>query len=98
MSGYFLISTLLNPLGQAVVVNVVISAVSPVISAVPQGTVVAPVLLLPTYMMDDIANGVSPSTRVSSFMDDTRVNKGIAHHDIDCPTGTHQSFVSGQTL
>lgn len=69
---------------QAVVVDEVISALSPVISGVPQGTVTAPVLFL--LMIADIAKGVSPSTRVSSFVDDTRVKKGISTPDTDCST------------
>ena len=64
---------------QAVVVDGTISALSQVISGVPQGTVTAPVLFL--LMIADIAHGVSPTTRVSSFVDDTRVKKSINNAD-----------------
>ena len=49
----------------------------------PQGTVIAPVLFL--LMISDIAREVSPSTRVSSFVDDTRVKRGIKDVATDCP-------------
>ena len=67
---------------QAVVVDGVISELSPVISGVPQGTVTAPVLFL--LMIADIAHGVSPLTRVSSFVDDTRVKRSIQDPAKDC--------------
>ena len=67
---------------QAVVVDGVISELSPVISGVPQGTVTAPVLFL--LMIADIAQGVSPLTRVSSFVDDTRVKRCIKDPVTDC--------------
>ena len=68
---------------QAVVVDGVMTALSPVVSGVPQGTAIAPVLFL--LMILDIACGVSPATRVSSFVDDTRVQRGISDSDTDCP-------------
>ena len=43
---------------------------------------VAPVLFL--LMISDIAREVSPSTRVSSFVDDTRVKRGIKDVALDC--------------
>ena len=67
---------------QAVVVDGVISELSPVISGVPQGTVTAPVLFL--LMIADIAHGVSPLTRVSSFVDDTRLKRSIQDPAKDC--------------
>ena len=67
---------------QAVSVEGTMSALSPVISGVPQGTVIAPVLFL--LMISDIAREVSPSTRVSSFVDDTRVKRGIKDVATDC--------------
>ena len=67
---------------QAVAVDGIMSSLSPVISGVPQGTVVAPVLFL--LMISDIAREVSPSTRVSSFVDDTRVKRGIKDVALDC--------------
>ena len=67
---------------QAVSVDGIMSELSSVISGVPQGTVIAPVLFL--LMISDIARGVSPSTRVSSFVDDTRMKRSIKQEDIDC--------------
>jgi hypothetical protein len=67
---------------QAVVVDGVISELSPGISGVPQGTVTAPVLFL--HMIADIAQDVSPLTRVSSFVDDTRVKRCIKDPVSDC--------------
>ena len=95
---------------QAVMVEGALSPLSLVLSGVPQGTVMAPVIFL--LMIADIARGVSspPHTlltpeqsqdseepencvreqegsysRVSSFVDDTRVNKMIKDHNVDCP-------------
>ena len=67
---------------QAVVVDGTMSALSQVISGVPQGTVTAPILFL--LMISDIAEGVSPNTRVSSFVDDTRVKRCIKDPNTDC--------------
>jgi hypothetical protein len=58
---------------QAVVVNGRVSSLSPVVSGVPQGTVLGPVLFL--IHIRDIANGLSSRTTASSFADDTRVNR-----------------------
>ena len=66
---------------QAVAVDGVFSQLSPVISGVPQGTVLAPVLFL--LMIADIARGVSPGTGVSSFVDDTRVKRAISDQEAD---------------
>ena len=57
----------------AVAVEGVMSSLSPVISGVPQDTVIAPVLFL--LMISVIAREVSPS--VLSFVDDTSVKRGI---------------------
>ena len=64
---------------QAVVVDGRVSPLLPVVSGVPQGTVLGPVL----FLIRDIANGVSPGTKASSFADDTRVQRGI-HSPEDC--------------
>ena len=66
---------------QAVVVDGRISSLSPVISGVPQGTVLGPVLFL--IHISDIATGLSQNTTASSFADDTRVKRGI-HSTADC--------------
>ena len=66
---------------QAVVVNGRVSSLSPVVSGVPQGTVLGPVLFL--IHIRDIANGLSARTTASSFADDTRVKRGIETPD-DC--------------
>ena len=66
---------------QAVVVDGRVSPLTPVVSGVPQGTVLGPVLFL--IHICDIANGLSDRTTASSFADDTRVQRGI-HSPEDC--------------
>ena len=66
---------------QAVVVDGRISSLLPVISGVPQGTVLGPVLFL--VHIRDIAKNLTPRTTASSFADDTRVQRGI-HSSNDC--------------
>ena len=67
---------------QAVVVNGRISDLSPVISGVPQGRVLGPVLFL--LHIADIAREVSQETATSSYVDDTRANRSIADTATDC--------------
>ena len=57
-----------------------ISHASPVLSSVPQGTVLGPLLFL--ILMWDINSGISSSSIVS-FADDTRLYHGISNVD-DC--------------
>ena len=67
---------------QAVVVEGRVSPLSPVISGVPQGTVLGPVLFL--LHISDISKGVSTSTNTTSYVDDTRVSRSIVDSQADC--------------
>ena len=67
---------------QAVVVEGRLSSLSPVISGVPQGTVLGPILFL--IHISDIARGVSSNTTTSSYVDDTRVCRSMGDSDSDC--------------
>ena len=70
-------ASFLNPSSrqQAVVVDGRMSDLTPVISGVPQGTVLGPVLFL--IHIRNIASGISSGTSASSFADDTRVQRGV---------------------
>ena len=67
---------------QAVVVEGRVSPLSPVISGVPQGTVLGPVLFL--LHIADIARSVSALTTTSSYVDDTRASICIKDMSSDC--------------
>ena len=68
---------------QAVAVEGRLSGLSPVISGVPQGTVLGPILFL--LHISCIAREVSAGSNVSSYVDDTRVTRSIANQS-DCTT------------
>ena len=67
---------------QAVAVEGRLSALSPVISGVPQGTVLGPILFL--LHISGIAKEVSQQATVSSYVDDTRVTRSITNPELDC--------------
>ena len=67
---------------QAVAVEGRLSDLSPVISGVPQGTVLGPILFL--LHISSIAREVSPGTHITSYVDDTRANRSIADTSVDC--------------
>ena len=66
---------------QAVGVDGRISPLVPVVSGVPQGTVLGPVLFL--IHIRGISSGLSQGTFASSFADDTRILRGVKTGD-DC--------------
>ena len=68
---------------QAVAVEGRLSGLSPVISGVPQGTVLGPILFL--LHISCIAREVSAGSNVSSYVDDTRVTRSIVNQS-DCTT------------
>ena len=69
---------------QAVVVDGSVSGLSPVISGVPQGTVLGPILFL--LHISSIAREVSPLTSLKSYVDDTRVQRRVLDSQSDCMT------------
>ena len=71
---------------QAVAVEGSLSGLSPVISGVPQGTVLGPILFL--LHISCIAREVSPGSTVSSYVDDTRVTRCMSNSNLsnDCLT------------
>ena len=69
---------------QAVAVEGRLSGLSPVISGVPQGTVLGPILFL--LHISCIAREVSSESTVSSYVDDTRVTRVITSPSSDCPS------------
>ena len=73
-SGYIVHSFLTNRT-QTVIVNGEKSTPAPVISGVPQGSVIGPLLFL--VLISHIDEGIYNSF-VSSFADDTRIGIGIA--------------------
>ena len=60
---------------QQVIVNGVLSKPCPVVSGVPQGSVIGPLLFL--ILLSDIDSNIV-SSFLSSFADDTRISRGVA--------------------
>ena len=77
------IAAFLDPLlrKQAVKVEGRLSDLVPIISGVPQGTVLGPVLFL--IHIRNLSSSLSAETRSSSFADDTRIWRGVKSHE-DC--------------
>ena len=73
----------LDPLSrkQAVAVEGRLSDLSPVISVVPKGTVLGPILFL--LHISCIARDSSPVTHITSYVDDTRANRRILDTSVD---------------
>ena len=67
------IHNFLNERQQAVIVDGQLSTLSDVLSSVPQGTVLGPILFL--ILINDIGDNIAST--ISSFADDTRVLRGI---------------------
>ena len=67
---------------QAVAVEGRLSGLSPVISGVPQGTVLGPILFL--LHISCIGKKVSGGSTVSSYVDDTRVTRTLNNPSMDC--------------
>ena len=66
---------------QAVAADGRVSSLNPVLSGVPQGTFLGPVLFL--VHIRNIAKDLSSGTSASSFADDTRVQRGVCSAN-DC--------------
>ena len=70
------IQSFLTSRTQRVIVNGVLSEPCPVVSGVPQGSVIGPLLFL--ILLGDIDSNIV-SCFLSSFADDTRISKGISN-------------------
>ena len=73
---YDWIEAFLTDRKQFVTVNGCVSDPKPVISGVPQGSVLGPLIFL--ILVGDIDNNISQDTKVRSFADDTRATRGVA--------------------
>jgi hypothetical protein len=60
---------------QQIIINDTKSTQSTVLSSVPQGTILAPLLF--TLLLNDIDSGTDPHTKVLSFADDTKISRKV---------------------
>ena len=80
---------------QTVGVDGRISGLVPVVSGVPQGTVLEPVLFL--IHIRNISSSLSNGTKSSSFADDTKIWRGVKTQE-DCVQLTYSLFTAGLKL